>query len=118
MATEQKTEAQMSAAEKKDLITAALEEKKVLDPEIIDIHEMSPIADYFVIGTAGNKSQMDALVEAVDECMHKNGEDCKKAEGTYGSGWMLIDCGDVIVHIFSQEAREFYDLDRIWKEMR
>ena len=95
---------------------AALEEKKAEEIKVIDISEVSVIADYFVIATAGNQSQMSALVDNVDEKMYKAGyTECRK-EGNHRSSWFLIDYKDIIIHIFLKEDRLFYDLERIWKD--
>lgn len=106
----------MNSNEKMELIRQALDSKQTGDMEIIDIHELSPIADYFVIGTVKNNSQMNAAVDAVEEELSKAKLSCKHAEGSYASGWVLMDCGDVVVHLFSEEQRGFYDLDRIWRD--
>lgn len=103
---------------KLELIRGVLTEKQIVDPQVIDISRISIIADYFVIGTARNRAHMGALIDAVDEVCYKNGFACKKAEGSYQAGWVLIDCGDVVVHLFSEEQRQFYDLERIWRDGR
>ena len=99
-------------------IYKALEDKKADDVKLIDISEISDIADYFVIATANNTSQMDAMQDAVDEYMTKAGISTKSIEGHVRnrSNWILMDYRDIIVHIFDKEAREFYNLDRIWKD--
>lgn len=94
----------------------ALEEKKGEDIKVIDINGVSVIADYFVLASASNISQLQALVDSVDEELFKAGFECKQKEGNMTSTWMLMDYGDVIVHIFSQEDRLFYDLERIWRD--
>ena len=103
---------------KLELIRDILTEKQIIDLECIDISEISVIADYFVIGTARNRAHMGALIDAVDEVLYKNGCPCKKPEGSYQNGWVLIDCGDVVVHLFSEQQRGFYDLERIWRDGR
>lgn len=99
-------------------IYKALEDKKADDVKLIDISGISDIADYFVIATANNTSQMDAMQDAVDEYMTKAGISAKSIEGHVRdrSNWILMDYRDIIVHIFDKEAREFYNLDRIWKD--
>ncbi len=94
----------------------ALIEKKAEDVRVIDISEISTIADYFVIASGRNENQMRTLVENVEEKMGRAGYDAKMREGTGSNVWVLLDYGDVIVHIFGQEDREFYDLDRIWRD--
>lgn len=98
------------------LACQALEEKKAEDVRVIDISEISVIADYFVIASANNTNQMQAFTEAVDEALYKAGyTECSK-EGNQKSSWILMDYKDIIVHLFSKEDRLFYDLERIWKD--
>ena len=94
----------------------ALAEKKAEDVRVIDIRDISVIADYFVIASANNTNQMQAFVDAVDEELYKAGyTECSK-EGNQKSSWVLMDYKDIIVHLFSKEDRLFYDLERIWKD--
>ena len=106
----------MTVKEKLLSIINALEDKLARDVEAIDIHEISLLADYFVIASAGSSSQMNALVDAVEEAGAKEHFSVRKPEGNYQSGWSLLDCGDVVVHLFSEEQRGFYDLEHIWKD--
>ena len=94
----------------------ALEDKKAEDIKVIDIGEVSSIADYFIIATGSNSNQLAAMQDAVDEVMYKSGIEAKQVEGNNNSTWILIDYNDVIVHLFSKEDRLFYDLERIWKD--
>ena len=94
----------------------ALEEKKGENTKIINISAISVIADYFIITTGGSNSQMNALVDNVNEKMHKAGYPLKQREG-YGQGsWVLLDFGDVIVHVFDKENRSFYYLEHVWSD--
>ncbi|CUX50687.1 ribosome silencing factor [Clostridium sp. C105KSO13] len=94
----------------------ALDEKKGEDIKIIDISEVSVLADYFIIANGNSQSQVSALVDNVEDCLHKAGFQLKQREG-YGTGnWILLDFVDVIVHIFDKENRLFYDLERIWRD--
>ena len=94
----------------------ALNDKKGEEIKIIDIAEISVMADYFLIANGNSDSQVRALVDNVEEEMHKAGYSVKQREG-YGSGsWVLMDFGDIIVHIFDKENRLFYDLERIWRD--
>ncbi len=94
----------------------ALEDKKAEDIKVIDIREVSSIADYFIIANGSNQNQLVAMQDAVDEAMYKSGLHAKQVEGNQNSTWILIDYNDVIVHLFSKEDRLFYDLERIWKD--
>lgn len=98
------------------LAYAALEDKKGEDIRVIQIGDISVIADYLVIANGTNTSQVQALADNVEELLNKNGYAPKRIEGARNSSWILMDYGDVIVHVFSKEDRLFYDLERIWKD--
>lgn len=98
------------------LACQALEAKKAMDIKIIDIHEVSVLADYFIISTAGNPNQVQAMVDHVEETLGRAGYEIKHVEGGRNSNWILMDFGDVIIHIFDEENRLFYDLERIWRD--
>ena len=94
----------------------ALDEKMGEDIKVIDISGISVLADYFIIANGNNDSQVRALVENVEETLSKEGFEPKQREG-YGLGsWVLLDFGNIIVHIFDIENRLFYDLERIWRD--
>ena len=94
----------------------ALDDKKGEDIKVIDISGVSVLADYFIIATGNNDSQVRALVDNVEEELALAGYLAKQREG-YGSGsWVLLDFGDIIVHVFDKENRLFYDLERIWRD--
>ena len=95
---------------------AALEDRKAEDVKIIDIREISPVADYFVIADGTNQNQIQAMRDACEEALYKAGLKTKQIEGNSSSTWILMDYGDIIVHIFSKEDRLFYDLERIWRD--
>jgi len=98
------------------LACKALDDKKGEDIKVIDISQISVLADYFVIANGTNDSQVRALVEAVEEELDKAGFEVKQREG-YGLGsWVLLDFGEIIVHVFDKENRLFYDLERIWRD--
>ena len=94
----------------------ALSEKKAQDIRIIDIRDLTVVADYFLIASAGNPLQMAALQDAVDEVLFKHGIQSKQIEGKKDSTWILMDYEDIIVHLFTVEDRAFYDLERIWQD--
>ena len=97
-------------------VASALEDKKAEDITVIDIREISSIADYFVIANGNNPNQLTAMQDAVDEVMYTNGVHSKQVEGNNNSTWILMDYKDIIVHLFSKEDRLFYDLERIWRD--
>ena len=98
------------------LAVEALEEKKGEDIKVIDITEVSILADYFIIASGMNKNQVQALVDNVEETLGRAGYECRQVEGYQTANWILLDYGDVILHIFDSENRLFYDLERIWRD--
>ena len=98
------------------LAIAALEDKKAEDIKVIDISEVSVLADYFIIAGGSNRSQIQAMCDNVDEKLGRAGFPSKQTEGYDTANWVLIDFGDVIVHIFDKENRLLYDLERIWRD--
>lgn len=94
----------------------ALDEKLGEDIEILKIDEISVIADYLVIANGRNQNQLNAMIDLVEEKMAEAGYNSKRIEGNKNSTWVLMDFGDVIIHVFSKEDRLFYDLERIWKD--
>ena len=98
------------------LACKALDSKKGIDIKVIDIHEVSVIADYFIIASGSNQNQVQAMVDEVEEVLGKAGFAPKQIEGTKKSSWILMDYGDLIIHVFDEENRLFYDLERIWRD--
>ena len=106
----------MDTEKKVALIKKAMEDKKAENIKIIYIGEISVLTDYFAICSAGNSSQMEAIVDNIGEELAKEQVYSKKTEGNRNSGWILMDFGDVVVHVFTREDREFYNLERIWSD--
>ncbi len=98
------------------LACKALEEKKAENIRLIDISEVSVIADYFIIANGLNPNQLQAMQDAVDEALYKAGYRVKQIEGNQRSSWILMDYSDIIVHIFSKEDRLFYNLEKVWHD--
>lgn len=94
----------------------AMEDKKAEDIRVIDISQVSVLADYFIIASGSNRSQIQTLSDAVEEKLGRAGYPVKQIEGYQNANWVLLDFGDIIVHIFDQENRLFYDLERIWRD--
>ena len=105
----------MESHEMAKIACDALEEKKAGGIQVIDIRGISVIADYFVLADGDNTNQIQAMQESVDEMLYKAGAEVKQIEGNRKSTWILMDYGDIIVHLFSKEDRLFYDLERIWR---
>ncbi len=104
----------ISSKQMAKLAYEALSEKKASDIKAIDISGISVLADYFVIADGANQHQIEAMCDAVEEALLKADVPLKQVEGNRNSSWMLLDFGDIIVHVFSKEDRLFYDLERIW----
>ena len=106
----------MESREMAKLVCKALDDKKAIDVKAIDISEVSVMADFFIVASASNQSQLNAMQDEVDRILYEQGIHAKSIEGNRSSTWVLMDYEDVIVHLFSEEDRLFYDLERIWKD--
>lgn len=100
------------------LAISALEDKKGEDLRVIDIRRVSVLADYFLIASGSNANQVQAMADNVEEVLGKAGFPCRQVEGYQNANWILMDYGDIIVHVFCREDRLFYDLERIWRDGR
>lgn len=103
----------------KEMVKAAfmaLDEKKAENIVILNIGEVSVIADYFIIANGNNPSQITAMIDEVQKKLAELGYTPVSIEGIRNTSWVLMDYGDLIVHVFSKEDREFYDLERIWAD--
>ncbi len=98
------------------LAVSALEDKKAEDIKIIDISEVSVMADIFLIAGGSNRSQIQALCDNVEEKLGQAGIPVRQIEGYDTANWVLMDFGDIIVHIFDKENRLLYDLERLWRD--
>lgn len=88
-----------------------------IDIKIINISRISPLADYFIVASANNSSQLKAIAEEVEEKLFKEAGISKKhSEGTQTKSWILLDFGDIVIHLFNKEDREFYNIERIWAD--
>lgn len=94
----------------------ALDSKKALDLRLIGIREISSLADYFVIATATSNTQAKALADEVEFRLSQAGVEPDHIEGRSGNTWILLDYDTVIVHVFLDKTRDFYDLERLWKD--
>ena len=95
---------------------AALEDKKASDVKVIDIEKVSTIADYFIIASGSNRNQVQAMADSVEEALGRAGCEPKHVEGYPSANWILLDYGDIVLHIFDEENRLFYDLERVWRD--
>lgn len=92
--------------------------KKAFDITVLDVKGIFPAADYFVICSGRNVNHLAAITREVEEEIRKSRDGYLRRQGVPESGWVLLDCGDVVVHIFSREARSFYDLESLWGDSR
>lgn len=96
----------------------ALEDKKAEDIKVLDIHEVSIMADYFIIATANNINQVKAIADEVEQKLYEIGCKLVQSEGYQTARWILLDFGDLIIHIFQKEDRQFYQLERVWADAK
>ncbi|MCR5785061.1 MAG: ribosome silencing factor [Eubacterium sp.] len=106
----------MDSLNKLKIIYKALDDKQAIDIKMIDIREISYIADYFVIASASNINQMQAFTDNIETELIKEKIHLPKIEGKRDSSWLLIDLGDVIVNLFLDDQRHFYDLEKLWMD--
>ena len=106
----------MTITEKLKTIYNAIDDKKAIDIKIIDIKDISVLADYLVIAGGSNKSQVQAMVDSVEEELANDKVYTNHVEGYSSANWILLDYSDIIVHVFNQEDRLFYDLERLWQD--
>ncbi len=97
-------------------IVNALEEKKGENIVLMEIAEISSIADYFVICTGTSDRMLDALADEVTKTAKQKFQILSRVEGAPGSGWVVVDSGDVVVHLFSTEQRNYYRLEELWNQ--
>ena len=95
---------------------SALDGKKGGDIKVLKTEGVTTLADYFVICTATSNTQVKAMSDACEEAAEKNGERAHHIEGHRGGTWLLMDFSAVVVHVFTDEARKFYDLERLWSD--
>lgn len=106
----------MNTVEAVKLACKALDEHLAEDIRVINIGRITTISDYFIISNGKNENQMSAMQDAVEKILGKEGIHPKRVEGARTDSWILLDYGDFVIHIFSKEDREFYNLERIWAD--
>ena len=102
--------------EKARLIAETIDEKRAGDIKAFDIRGLTLIADVFILCTATSEPQLKAVANAARETVRDAGYSVLRVEGDHRSGWTVVDFGDILLHIFRQQARDFYDLDRMWAD--
>lgn len=106
----------MTSLETAQLAVKALDGKKGLNIMLIKVQDISSIADYFVIATGTSNTHVKALADEVEFKLDKDGISVSHVEGYRSDSWILLDYVDVVVHVFSEEAREYYGLERLWQD--
>jgi ribosome-associated protein len=109
-------EASLDAGEAARRVINVIEDKKGTNIVLLDLRNISPIADYFVIATADNERQLRAIQKAIDIALAEQGLEAFHVEGTPESGWVLLDYSDLVIHVFGQRERDFYRLDALYDD--
>ena len=104
----------LESSEVAKLAVEAASDKKASDVVMLDIRDLSVIADYFVICTGSNSRQIQAIASAIEDKLSEVNVSTRGREGSAETGWVLLDCGDVIVHVFGPMEREYYRIERLW----
>lgn len=102
--------------EQLSIIIKSADAKKAFDIKVLDISKLTSIADYFVILSGNSQRQVMAISDAIEEKMYLQGYDLRHKEGYSSGNWILLDYGDIIVHVFYKEDRDFYNLERLWAD--
>ena len=106
----------IETSEKVSLIFKAAQEKKAIDPVLIDLQGRSSVTDYYFLCSGQSSQQLAAIAEAIERVLKKEKIHCLRKEGEMPSEWILLDYGDVVIHVLSEEYRRYYDLETLWKE--
>lgn len=99
-----------------EMVVKAADGRRAEDIVALKVDELSPMADYFVVMTGGSNRQVQVIVNAIVEKAHENGVNIGSVEGKQEARWVLIDLGDVVVHVFRDETRHFYNLEKLWSD--
>ncbi|MFI3313948.1 MAG: ribosome silencing factor [Eubacteriales bacterium] len=106
----------MTAREVAIVAAKALDSKKGHDIKLLQIDQVSSLADHFLICTGGSNTQVKTLCDAVEKAMDEVGEPTLRREGHRSGTWVLLDFGSLVVHVFTEDTRKFYDLERLWRD--
>ncbi|MEG6614861.1 ribosome silencing factor [Peptococcaceae bacterium 1198_IL3148] len=104
----------LSIQQMADLAYNAAGEKKAKDITVLDLSKISAMCDYFVICSGGSGPQVKAIAENIEEKLSEQGIEPLRREGLREGSWILLDYGDIVVHVFKEEEREFYKLEKLW----
>ena len=108
----------LPSREMAEIAVKALDGKKGKEIKLIRIDKITTLAEYFVICTGTSNTQINALCDAVEKELTEKGEEPLHREGYRGGTWVLLDYGSVIVHVFTQEAHDYYDLEHLWADAK
>ena len=108
----------MESKELVEIVVEHIQDKKGYDIKILDLRDLSAMSDYFIICSADANVQVKAIADEVDKKLRKDGIKCYHREGYNSLNWVLLDYFDVIVHVFKKEAREFYNLEKLWGDAK
>jgi len=108
----------IGAKENAILIAQAMRDKSAADIEILEVTSLSSVTDYFVICTGASAVQMRAITDEVEKRTVENGGEVLHIEGYRAAGWILVDAGVALAHIFHKDMREFYNLERLWADAK
>lgn len=106
----------LTAEQKLDIVRRAMDDKKAVAVEVIDLRERTIIADYFALCTGTSRTHIQAIVDGIVEAMKGNGMRVARREGYTQARWVLLDYGDVVAHVFAEDERDFYDLESLWQD--
>jgi ribosome-associated protein len=106
----------MTQQEKIKIIVNALDSKRAEEVQAIKISDLTILADYFIIAGGTSSTHTKTLAEEVEYQMSQNGIEPYKTEGNNGSGWIILDYEDIVVHVFYKETRDYYQLERLWAD--
>ncbi len=104
----------MEALDRAKLVAKAIDDKKANSVEVLDVKDQTSLCEYFVIGSCQSTTQVKACADEVEEKMKEAGVELHHTEGYAGGNWILLDFIDVVVHVMTEETRNFYDIERLW----
>lgn len=106
----------MDSKELLKVVVEAADSKRAEDIVALDVQGISLLADYFVIMQANSERQVKAIADIIEEKVEEAGFEVRNVEGKDGANWILLDLGDVVVHVFKTETRQFYNLEKLWSD--